>query len=91
MRLLLAGNRDDVPLPSDDSNDKADNSKGAYSKFFEGIPHDKNVGATRSNVTLESTGTLNAYAAHKYGVEGNDSEFSFLLCSLTFCFSRGNI
>ena len=72
MWLLLVGGRDDVSLPADDPNDRADNSKGAYSKFLEGMPHEKHLGANRSNVTMESMENHDVYAANKYSVEGED-------------------
>lgn len=73
-RTKLVGGRDDVSLPADDPNDRADNSKGAYSKFLEGMPHEKHLGANRSNVTMESMENHDVYAANKYSVEATGDD-----------------
>lgn len=66
-RRTKLGGRDDVS--TNDAADKGDN-KGAYSKVLEGVPHEKHMGASRSNVTMESRENHDMYSANKFSAEG---------------------
>lgn len=67
-RRIKHGSRDDVSLPSDEANDKVDHVKGTYSKIADGSPHEKQMHAYGSNVTMDGNENHQMSAENKYRI-----------------------
>ncbi|KAL2894713.1 GRB10-interacting GYF protein 2 [Bienertia sinuspersici] len=67
-RRIKHGSRDDVSLPPDEVNDKADHAKGATSKNSDFLPEEKQMHAYGSNVTIESNENHQISADNKYRI-----------------------